>query len=261
MQSIPLPNIPGATGANPNYTASGFGIVNSDSFDTRVDRYQTEKLHMFGRYSFLQVDQNIPGAFELEAGGPVLGATAFAGAASLRDQSLTAAADYVLRPNWLTDFRFGFFRYRVFVNPNGLGTSPATDAGIPGLNVDDFYTSGMPAFNIGGTGGLSFGYSLGVNACNCPLNEQENEFQWVGNVTHTFGNHSFKFGGDLRYAQNLRVPSDSHRSGELTFSAATTSGPTGVSPNGTIATGGGLPLASFLLGDVGSFQTFPVWVI
>jgi hypothetical protein len=244
LQLIPLPNIPGATGANPNYAASGVGIVNGDSFDVRVDRYQSEKLHMFGRYSLLQVDQNAPGAFGSAAGGPTF--TAFSGVASLRNQSLTAAADYVLRPNWLTDFRFGFFRYRVFVNPNGLGTSPAKDAGIPGLNVDDFYTSGMPAFNIGGTGGFSFGYSLGINSCNCPLNEQENEFQWVSNVTHTFGNHAFKFGGDLRYAQNLRVPSDSHRSGELTFSAATTSGPNG----------GGLPLASFLLGQVGSFTRY-----
>ena len=48
----------------------------------------------------------------------------------------------------LTDFRFGFFRYRVFVNPNGLGTSPAKDAGIPGLNLDNSYTSGMPAFYL-----------------------------------------------------------------------------------------------------------------
>jgi hypothetical protein len=246
LQSVPLPNIPGATGANPNYAASGFGIVNNDSFDVRVDRYQTEKLHMFGRYSFLQVNQTVPGAFGFAAGGPSFPTTAFAGQASLRNQSLSAAADYVISPNWLTDFRFGFFRYRVFVNPNGLGTSPAKDAGIPGLNVDDYYTSGMPAFRLNGTGGFAFGYSLGVNSCNCPLNEQENEFQGVGNVTHTFGNHSFKFGGDLRYAQNLRVPSDSHRSGELFFDAVTTSGPNG----------GGLSLASFLLGQVQTFTRY-----
>jgi hypothetical protein len=256
LQSVPLPNIPGATGANPNYAASGFGIVNNDSFDVRVDRYQTEKLHMFGRYSFLQVNQTVPGAFGFAAGGPSFPTTAFAGQASLRNQSLSAAADYVISPNWLTDFRFGFFRYRVFVNPNGLGTSPAKDAGIPGLNVDDYYTSGMPAFRLNGTGGFAFGYSLGINACNCPLNEQENEFQGVGNVTHTFGNHSFKFGGDLRYAQNLRVPSDSHRSGELFFDPVTTSGPTGVRPDGTVVTGGGLSLASFLLGQVQTFTRY-----
>src|SRR5215475_9493565 len=255
LQTIPLPNIPGATGAGPNYSASGFGILNSDAFNVRVDRYQTEKLHMFGRYSFMRYDLGAPGAFGLLAGGPSF--SAFSGASSLRNQSLSYAADYVIRPDWLTDFRFGFFRYRVFVNPNGLGTSPAKDAGIPGLNLDDFYTSGMPAFTLNSTGGFSFGYSLGVNACNCPLNEQENEFQWVGNVTHTFGNHSFKFGGDLRYAQNLRVPSDSHRSGELSFSATTTSGPTGgLTSSGGVATGGGLGSATFLLGQAGSFTRY-----
>ena len=40
--------------------------------------------------------------------------------------------------------------------------------------------------------------------------------------------------------QNLRVPSDSHRSGQLTFDPTTTQGPNG----------GGLGLASFLLGQV-----------
>ena len=244
LKLIPLPNIPGATGAAPNYSASGFGILNSDSFNVRVDRYQSEKLHMFGRYSFMRYDLGAPGAFGELAGGPSF--SAFSGTSSLRNQSITYAADYVIRPNWLADFRFGFFRYRVFVNPNGLGTSPAKDAGIPGLNLDNYYTSGMPYFNVTGTGGVAFGYSLGVNACNCPLNEQENEYQWVGNITHTFGNHSLKFGTDYRFAQNLRVPSDTHRSGELTFNPATTSGPSG----------GGLGLASFLLGQVSSFGRY-----
>ena len=243
---IPLPNIAGASGAAPNYAASGTGIVNWDSFDVRVDRYQTEKLHMFGRYSFLQVGQTNPGAFGLAAGGPQFQTMAFAGAASLRDQSLSYGADYVISPTWLTDFRFGYFRYRVFVNPNGLGTSPAKDAGIPGLNLDNYFTSAMPNFRLNGTGGFQMGYSLTTNSCNCPLNEQENEFQWVGNVTHNFGNHAVKFGVDVRYQQNLRVPSDSHRSGELIFDPTTTEGPNG----------GGLSLASFLLGDVQTFTRY-----
>src|SRR5215831_912931 len=256
LRFIPLPNISGVSGASPNYAASGSGIVNWDGFDVRIDRYQTEKFHMFGRYSFLQVNQTVPGAFGFAAGGPNFATTAFAGAAALRDQSLSYGADYVVTPTWLTDFRFGFFRYRVFVNPNGLGASPAKDAGIPGLNLDNYFTSGMPAFTLNSTSGFQFGYSLGVNSCNCPLNEQENEFQWVGNVTHTFGNHSFKFGGDLRYAQNLRVPSDSHRSGQLSFDAVTTSGRIGTLPDGTPSLGGGLSLASFLLGQVQSFTRY-----
>ncbi len=246
LQYIPLPNIAGATGAAPNYAASGSGILNSDAFNVRVDRYQTERMHLFGRYSFMQYNQTVPGAFGYAAGGPNFATTAFAGQASLRDQSISYGLDYMIRPTWLADFRFGFFRYRVFVNPNGLGTSPAKDAGIPGLNLDPYYTSGMPEFTLNGTGGFRFGYSLGVNACNCPLNEQENEFQWVGNMTHTRGNHSLKYGVDFRYQQNLRVPSDSHRSGQLTFEPTTTVGPNG----------GGLSLASYLLGQVNSFTRY-----
>jgi hypothetical protein len=244
LESIPLPNITAATASAPNYSASGFGILNSDAFNVRVDRYQSEKLHLFGRYSFMRYEVSAPGAFGELAGGPSF--SSFSGASALRNQSVTAAADYVIRPDWLTDFRFGFFRYRVFVNPNGLGTSPAKDAGIPGLNLDSYYTSGMPAFTLNGTGGFAFGYSLPINSCNCPLNEQENEYQWVGNVTHTFGNHSLKFGADYRFHQNLRVPSDSHRSGQLTFDPVTTSGPTG----------GGLSLASYLLGQVQTFTRY-----
>ena len=249
LKFIPLPNAPGTKASDPNYVGSGSGIVNSNSFNIRVDRYQTQKLHMFGRYSLLQYDQSAPGAFGFAAGGQNLPAANFAGTASLRDQSLAYGVDYSPTPNWVADFRFGFFRYRVFVNPNGLGTSPAKDAGIPGLNLDTF-TSGMPAFFLNGTGGFFFGYSLnrtiGGNQCNCPLNEQENEFQWVGNVTRTLGNHAIKIGADFRHAQNLRVPSDSHRSGELNFDPVTTSGPAG----------GGLSLASFLLGQVQSFQRY-----
>ena len=56
-----------------------------------------------------------------------------------------------------------------------------------------------------------------MNRCNCPLIEQEDQFQLVNNWTKITGNHQIKFGADIRYARNLRVPSDNHRAGELTF--------------------------------------------
>ena len=66
----------------------------------------------------------------------------------------------------VTDFRFGYFRYYVSVNPLGLDTTPAKDAGIPGLNLGTPTTGSMPAFSGLGT---SFGFGLGPNNCNCPL--------------------------------------------------------------------------------------------
>src|SRR5262245_26835161 len=156
LKLIPLPNVPGAAGGTSNFIANGTGIQNSDSFDIRIDRHQSQKVDMFGRYSFLRVELGAPGAYGALAGGNQFPNPNFAGASSLRNQSLAYGATYVINTNWVADFRFGFFRYRVFVNPNGLGTSPAKDAGIPGLNLDNTFTSGMPAITINQLGSPTF---------------------------------------------------------------------------------------------------------
>ncbi len=106
----------------------------------------------------------------------------------------------------------------------------------------------MPAFFINDYGNnlFKFGYALGVNGCNCPLNQDEKQFQFVNNWTKIAGNHTLKFGADIRQAHNLRMPSDQHRAGQLSFNAAGTQGPSG----------GGSGLATFLLGDVQLFQRY-----
>jgi hypothetical protein len=145
------------------------------------------------------------------------------------------------------DFRVGYFKYKVSVLPVDYGTTPASDAGIQGLNLDNNFTSGLPAGFIQGHQETDFGSGLGVNRCNCPLDEDEKQLQLVGNVTKMFqSNHTVKFGVDIRHAWNLRVPSDSHRAGELTFNVDRTRGPNG----------GGLGLATFLIGDVTSLNRF-----
>jgi outer membrane receptor protein involved in Fe transport len=113
----------------------------------------------------------------------------------------------------------------------------------------------MPAFYVQGNGGFNFGYALGVNQCNCPLRETENHFQWVNNWTKISGRHTFKFGADIRRAQQQRIPSDSHRSGEITFGSSTT-GDAAVDDiaGGVVATGDGL--ASYLLGLPNNFSRY-----
>jgi len=127
----------------------------------------------------------------------------------------------------------------VQVSPGGLGTTPATDAGIPGLNKD-ITTSGMPAFESAcRTRAISFRLNLDQNACNCPLLENEHQYQFVTNWTKIKGNHSFKFGADIRFAYNLRIPSDRHRAGQLNFDNGITQGNDGSN---------GAGLAAFLSG-------------
>jgi len=250
---FPLPNaqqISGAPFVN-NYAGNGAVAINGNQFNTREDYYLNQNNTIFGRYSFAGFTETAPGAFGLEAGGPQFGN--YAGNSKARNQSLAIGWTRIVTPTLINEFRFGFMRYHVFDVPNGFGTSPATQAGIPGLNLDSTYTSGMPYFNISSPNdAYQLGYALGVNQCNCPLTQTEKQYQFVDNLSKTVGKHALKFGADLRYAQNLRVPSDTHRAGELSFNGGLT---------GSVAAAGqspssGIGLATFLLGDVTGFGRY-----
>src|SRR5205823_2520834 len=132
------------------------------------------------------------------------------------------------------------------------GTDPATGFGIPGLNVaDNAFTSGLPGFFMDPSGDFQtishFGEALDIGRCNCPLVENEQQFQFVNNWTKMLGNHQIKIGGDVRYAENLRVPSDANRAGQLSFNHQGTSGD---DPITKLPGSGGLDIATFLLGNV-----------
>ncbi|MGH9613802.1 MAG: TonB-dependent receptor domain-containing protein, partial [Bryobacteraceae bacterium] len=130
-----------------------------------------------------------------------------------------------------------------------------TDAGLPGLNTGTPETSGMPAIYVNGSGGFNFGYALGINSCNCPLKETENHYQVVNNWTKQKGNHTIKWGVDIRRAQQQRIPSDSHRSGEIAFSPGETANPdVDNAAAGQASTG--VAIASYLLGDPSSFSRY-----
>jgi len=159
--------------------------------------------------------------------------------------------DIAVSPKLLTDFRLGYLRYHVKTTKFDGTTDLATEAGIPGLNTSDPSTAGSPAF-YPGDGLSAFGSGLGVNACNCGLLETENQYQVVNNWTRLFGNHSLKFGADLRYGRNLRVPSDSNRAGELSFAASDTENTTDTS----LSSPGGSGLATFVLGDVTNLNRY-----
>ncbi len=251
---LPMPNTNGDSIAN-NYIATGSESFNSDQYDTRIDYNFSDKMRFFGRYTLADFDKFAPGAFGTEAGGPALNGINFAGSSLGRNQSIALGTTYTLTPSVVTDLRFGFYRYRIRVQPNGIGTTPATDAGYPGLNLGTDETSGMPAFYVGGNGGFNFGYALGVNQCNCPLKQTENHFQWVNNWTMTRGNHTVQWGADIRRAQQQRIPSDSHRSGEINFADSVT-GRSDIDQltGGSVTTGAGL--ASFLLGYPASFARY-----
>jgi len=243
-----------------NLIGSGSGPFTQNSFDTRIDFAESPTLNVFGRFSldyFKLSGQGLLGA----VGGPGNGLLGLAGSSITHNYSLATGFTKTISTSLLTDFRFGWFKY----NPQTQkpdGGSPMTTFGIPGANTADPKTAGLGAFLLGsdpisgqgctnnnGNQGCvisSFGDGLGVARCNCPLTESEQQIQFVNNWTKMKGNHQIKFGADIRYAMNLRIPSDNNRTGEYNFSPEATS-------NGGA---GGLDLASLLLGQVTSFARY-----
>ena len=241
LSLIPMPNADGRdNGTRENYVASGSEKFDSDAFNVRMDGRLTKSVNVFGRYSLAHFTRDGPTAFD-DGGGPAL--VSLGGTSVATNQSLALGLDSTLSPSALLDVRLGFFRYKVDVRQTDYGSFAAQDAGIPNMNFDDF-SSGLPEGVVGGpVGDFSFGSGLNVNVCNCPLTQDEKQFQVVANFTKWLGNHTLKVGVDVRRALNWRVPSAPSRVGDLLFFPERTSGPGG----------GGLGLAAFLLGDVSLF--------
>ncbi len=241
-------SVGGVFGLFNNYSSSGNGVFNSDQWDVRGDWQATGRTHVFGRFSRF-TDVLTGGTQFGAAGGKGFGIGGFAGTSQGANDSVAAGVDVALNDKLVTDVRLGYFRYNINTFKFDSGTNTATALGLPGLNQGDFFTSGSPEFAfadnyISG----SYGAGLSTERCNCPLREHEDQFQLANNWTRTIGNHSVKFGADLRYARNLRVPSDQNRAGQLNF----TQGPTSNNAN----TSTGLGLASFVLGDVATFNRY-----
>ena len=252
LKLIPLPTDTTVLLDGLNYVGSGAAKENQDQFNVRGDHFATEKLHIFGRYSVANFSLLAPGIFGIAGGRSFDPAGGIDGAGSNqavnKHISIAGGADYVVSPTLFTDFRFGWFRYHIIQTPPTAGTNGARAAGIIGLNNDEA-SNDMPSFRIqdygGGSNPFKFGNGL-FTGCNCPLNQNEKQIQFVNNWTKVSGNHTIKFGADIRRAYNIRVASDRHRSGEMTFIAA------GTANNA----GGGSGLATFLLGNVSTMQRY-----
>jgi hypothetical protein len=248
----------GVTGLAGNYSASGQGIFNADQWDVRGDMQVTQKIHAFGRFS--RFTDTLSGTTIFgPAGGTGFGLANYGGTSVGANDSFAGGADMAINSTLLTDFRLGYYRYNINTSKYDQGQPFSADLGIPGVNLDAGFTSGASAFNltdIGGRGnpnnpsgaGPQYGSGLNVNRCNCPLSDREDQYQIVNNWTKIIANHSITFGADLRYARNLRVPSDVNRAGEFGFGTGPTSSPSDQS--------GGLSFATFLLGTPTSFGRY-----
>jgi hypothetical protein len=260
------PNVAGSFGGlSNNYSGGGTGLFNSDQWDVRGDYTLNQKIHVFGRFSRF-TDLLSGNTLFGPAGGSGLGLGGYGGTSKGANDSAALGTDIVVTSSLVTDIRLGYFRYNIITgkydptntnlpiqgeNISGTGVNSALtvpiDFGAPGYNVSDLNVTNPTAGPNNSQGaGAQYGAGLNIDRCNCPLTEREDQFQFVNNWTKMIGNHAVKVGADLRYARNLRVPSDNDRTGLNNFG-------TGPTSNGT---SGGLGFATLVLGDVTAYNRY-----
>lgn len=190
----------------------------SNSFDTKIDYAPSEKNHLSYRWSFQRTN-----TFEASALGPFLGGPAAGGFEATGTQTTYSTGgnfDHVFSPKFLTELRIGVAHLRNQANPNDYGKDDATTIGVPGVNISgNKFTSGQVGIEISGFSNPTIGYSASL-----PWIRAESNIDIVNNWTRIVGNHTFKWGIDLRRVRDdlLQDQTFSPR-GRYNFSANQTS--------------------------------------
>lgn len=220
-----------------NYTQTLPFSKKANSFDTKIDFTPSEKNHLSGRYSFQRTNTFQASSFGAFLGGPG-GGGGFEAVGIQTAYSTGGNYDHIFSPTFFTEARVGVAHLRNSAQPNDYGSNDATTIGVPGVNISGQpFTSGQVGITInGGFSNPLIGYSASV-----PWIRAEANIDMVNNWTKVVGNHTFKWGVDLRRVRDdlLQDQTFSPR-GAFTFSDSQTS-TSGASTN--IAN----DMASFLL--------------
>lgn len=194
LSLLPAPNQGSTTTAAPtnNYFAKLPFQKTANTYDAKIDYQLSPKDHLAARYSFQKNNVFQAPIFGAAGGGPANGA--FAGTGIQNAYSTSLNYDRAFSSTLLTEIRLGVAHYRNDAQPTDYGTNDATTTGIPGVNISGQpFTTGQVGINIGGFSAPAIGYSASL-----PWIRAEANIDFVNHWTKILGNHTFKFGVDIR---------------------------------------------------------------
>ena len=163
----------------------------TDSMDEKLDYNVTEKDRLSERFSYSR-----PVVFQAplfgNAGGDGPGG-AFMGAATQTTYSTGLNYDRLISSTLVGELRLAVSYYHNQAVPSDYGSNDTSNLGIPGVNISQF-TSGMVGIQINdGYSNPVIGYSPSL-----PWVRAEVNVDLVNTWTKTKGNHTFKWGFDLK---------------------------------------------------------------
>jgi hypothetical protein len=224
-----------------NYTRTANDIDHQNQFDFRLDGARGNRDKAFGRYSYYhEVEQPVTplpdgsGAIT----GTVIGTGGVAGLSNVLGQQAVANETHIFTPRLLNDLRGGYTRRSNNIVGVTLGNTASAALDIPGIPTNGAFNDALPLFTF--TGFQQLGPSSSTFS-----NYQTSVWQLLDNMVYTRGSHSLKFGLDFRWYQ-LNSIAPPNPTGAFAFTT------TGTNQQGV--TNSGNAIASFLLGQVGTFQ-------
>ncbi len=196
LSLLPLPNVPGAGTVNNFQENLGF-TQDATSYDIKLDQRLRAEDDLTYRFSHQTVETFQQPAFGA-AGGPA-GGGGFQGNGTNNTYNTAGEYTHVFSPRLLTGVRVGVNHYRNNARQTDYGTDASNAIGIPGVNVSAF-TSGLAAVSVPGYANATLsgasplvGYSASI-----PWNRGESNIDAANSWTDIFGNHSLKFGFEVR---------------------------------------------------------------
>ena len=235
MALLPPPSAPG--NAN-NYSALLGFHKDTDFVDGKVDANITDNDRLSLRFSYQR-----PSIFQAPifgiAGGPAAGN--FEGSGLQNTYSTGLNYNHLFSNTLIAEFRVGVAWYHNEAHNTDYGTNTSQTLGIPGVNLDKTITSGIVGVTInGGFSNPLIGFSASL-----PWVRAETNIDFANTWTKILGNHTVKFGVDLRRVRDalLQEQTFSPR-GLYTFNDGQTALNTGTGASKTSFTN---DFASFLL--------------
>jgi len=234
LEQLPAPNLSAALGQI-NYQAPYVREKTTEAFDVKLNYQVTQSDQLSGRFSFQRPDILDPAVFGAFGGG----GKDFAG----RGTNLTYSTGANYTRTWsnslVMEARGGVSYYHNEAFSDGHGLRTAQEVGIPGANIDD-WTSGMTQLDITGFSNPVVGF-----AASLPWDRSETTTQFAVVATKLWGNHTIKFGEDVRHNRDflLQTQDNGGPRGRFQFRAPQTAIPTDTAAQNGFANA----FASFLL--------------
>lgn len=193
ISRLPLPNVC-ATCFNNNFAPSGVASFNRNNWDAKVNYNVSDKMTLFGRYSYspsLVVEPSIFG----EAGGDALNGGQQGNSPS-KIQVAGVGGTYTFSPTVILDANFGYTRQKLGAQNVDIGENIGLDLlKIPGTNGPDKLQGGVPSFQISGWANLG-----NANTGN-PFLFRDNQYLLAANLSWLRGAHDYRFGIDYQNQQ------------------------------------------------------------